>query len=284
MAGRIYRTATLVGDNANDINGHGTHIAGIIAAIPNNGIGIAGIHPHARLSIYKYSDQPLNLVKRALNRDTILQHAYDIAFLIREAVDNGDEVISISTGVPYDVNLTLGKKAFTFCNPDKPSCRGELRLAVEYAAEHGVVIVAASPEYQKERYKYPAAFAAIYNNVIAVTASTPSDTLAPYSTTGAFITIAAPGGAGTSCLGGEDDCILSLGLDGSYAENQGTSMAAPHVTGVVALMLSANSTLQPADIKFIITDTATDFATLPDGSAGAGIINAKVAVLAAMQR
>jgi subtilisin family serine protease len=280
LIGRIVRSVTAVGGNAEDINGHGTRVTGIIAAIPSNGIGIAGLHPHASLSIYKYTNQnpPEHRLLRILNT----------AILIREAVENGDDVINISSGFASDVKLTASGLAYVGCNPERPRCDGELKRAVEYARDHGVMVVVAGPETGQVNKKYPAAFSTLYENVIAVTSSTPTGTLASDAVPGSFITVAAPGGEPSivrgqqRCRSGVNDCILTLDLNGGYAERAGTSFAAPHVTGIIALMLSANPNLSPAQIRAIIVETASDFAT-PTNGGGAGIINAEGAVLRALE-
>lgn len=124
--------------------------------------------------------------------------------------------------------------------------------------------------------------------MIAVAASTPNNALATYSTTGAYVTLAAPGGiipkTNNPCSLANDDCVISLWLGDQVAEASGTSQAAPHVTGVVALMLSANPDLKPFEIKGIISsvNNVTPFSSQPNRPAGNGIVNAEKAVLGAL--
>ncbi len=274
--------------DANDADGHGTHIAGVIGAIQNNSLGIAGIHPNAELLIYKFDGffEPDISTTDDFTR---------IAELIRKAVDRGAKVINISFGAPYDraVNLIPIDPAFHKCIPHENGCVGVIGEAIRHAEQNDVVVVAASGNTGKNEYEYPAAYAAIFSNVIAVAASTVDNRLATYSTTGDWVTISAPGGAPTftptsrnfQCLIGIDDCIVSLGfglINPYEAEKFGTSQASPHVTGVVALMLSANPDLSPEEVKYIILHNYTDWA-VDTSNAGPGIINARKAVLAAFQ-
>lgn len=282
LQGHINRTATLIGNDVEDISGHGTHIAGIIGAVQNNGTGIAGIHPHARLGIYKYASAA-SLFVRIQNWETSFQNAVNTAQLIRAAVNNGEQVVNVSSGWTFDVVPTGDGRIAIPCEPAKSNCNGVLRSAVQYASDNGVIIVAASGNSGRDEAFYPAAFASTFPNVIAVAASTPDGKLALYSSTGSHITIAAPGGTDVACTGDGKDCVLSLWPKGSYKEMSGTSMAAAHVTGVVALMLSANPNLSPQEVKDIILHSYTDWA-VDTTNAGPGIINASRAVLASFQR
>jgi hypothetical protein len=270
LVGHIAGSETKVGPDAEDQLGHGTHVAGIIGATQNNFIGIAGIHPHPRLLIYKFTD------KKRINGNG----AISLNKLIKLAVNRGAKVINLSIGAPYDFEKRPPGFIPPPCYPHDPARLCLLPLledAIKYARDRGVVIVAASDNTGSDGYTYPAAYATKYSNVIAVASSTAANKLASYSTTGSWVTISAPGGSG-SCVAGVHDCILSLGLDGGYQELLGTSMAAPHVTGVVALMISINPDLTPAQIRNIIKKTASPFAVTPARQAGAGILNAAAAV------
>ena len=140
-----------------DIYGHGTHIAGIIAAYSNNGVGIAGVAPESRLMNVKVAD------------DTGGCQASTVARGIIWAVDNGASVINVS---------------IEFSEPSP-----ELEDAVNYAWSRGVVIIAAAGNGGSESPVYPAC----YENCIAVAAIRQDDTLAPLSNYGDWIDVAAPG-------------------------------------------------------------------------------------------
>jgi hypothetical protein len=301
--GRISYTKTAVGQDVKDYNGHGTHIAEIIGAEQNDPPGIAGIHPSPELMVYKYSDEwdtwyqsGLEVVRRGLTSEQQV-----IADFIKDAVDNGARVINLSVGKNYDRGPArvpyIGRLLYGPCYPETTtdfSCEGILEDAIKYAADHNppVIIVASAGEETDgtlghDGYTYPAAYARKYPNVIAVASSTFSKTLGKCVITGDYINVAAPGGSDVGCNDDLDDCIFGLGLNNGDAGKEGTSFAAPHVTSVVALMLSANSDLKPIEVRNIIECTATDFTSpslqpnsLPDK---VGILNASEAVRMAME-
>jgi len=242
-----------------DKDGHGTHVSGTIAAIQNNNIGIAGIHPSAMLNIYKLCARMGNCL------DNIT-----LANMIMSAVDKGARVINLSIGSNNDIG-------------------GFIERAIQYAGQQNppVIVVAAAPETSFPDAIYPATYSLTYDNVIAVTSSTVDDKLATYAITGNYLTIAAPGGQGAgkkgNCLSSVDDCILSLYKHGTLTELQGTSMAAPHVTGVVALMLSVNPNLSACQVRSTLIRTVSAFSAPANGFPGNGILNASKAVQAVKQ-
>lgn len=140
-----------------DINGHGTHIAGIIAATNNNGKGIAGLAPGVCLMNVKVAD------------DIGRCQAADLARGIFWAVENGADVINIS--------LELAE----------PS--GDVARAIEYAWSRGALVIAAAGNNGSNIAVYPAG----YENTIAVAALTMDDELAPLSNYGEWVDVAAPG-------------------------------------------------------------------------------------------
>lgn len=193
-------------DDATDDNGHGTHVAGTIAQSTNNGFGVAGI-------AYRASIMPLKVLS-AEGGGTVA----DIAEAIRFAADRGAGVINLSLGGGGDADV--------------------LREAIDYAHQKGVVIVAAAGNAGANAADYPAR----YPHVIAVSALDASGTKAPYSNFGAGVDLSAPGGL-VSGEAGERGGILQNTIDPETGESvfrafQGTSMAAPHVAGVAALVRS----------------------------------------------
>lgn len=140
-----------------DVHGHGTHIAGIIAANSNNGLGIAGMAPESQLMNVKVADDKGRCRASAVARGIIW------------AVNNGASVINISVELKEP-------------SPD-------LEDAVNYAWNQGVVIVAAAGNEGSQSPVYPAG----YENCIAVAATRQDDTLAPLSNYGAWVAVAAPG-------------------------------------------------------------------------------------------
>jgi len=175
---------------ANDIYGHGTHIAGIIAA-GDNDIGIVGIAPGCRLLNVKVAD------------DRGRCDVSDLAEGIVWAVDNGADVINISIEIKES-------------SPD-------LEEAVQYAWDHGALIIAAAGNSGSQNPVYPA----YYENCIAVAAVTEDNSLAPLSNRGDWVDLVAPGYK-----------IYSTFPDDSYGYESGTSFAAAHVSGIAALLFS----------------------------------------------
>jgi len=182
-----------------DHYGHGTHVAGIAAAATNNGEGIAGVGFSA------------NLLNVKVLGDFGSGSTSGVAAGIRWAADNGADVINLSLGSAFGSST--------------------LKAAVDYAWSKGVVIVAAAGNSGDTRKFYPAA----YDNCIAVAATDANDQLAPFSTRGSWVDIAAPGVAILSTLPNHPNAIG--GQD--YGNLDGTSMASPHVAGAVALVMAA---------------------------------------------
>jgi subtilisin family serine protease len=172
-----------------DDNGHGTHVAGTIAALDND-IGVVGVAPQAGL----FAAKVLNSSGSG--------YASAVADGILSCVAHGAQVISLSLG---------GGDAEV------------LRLAVQYAASQGAILVAAAGNGGCPCALYPSS----YPEVLRISAINSSFQLASFSNFG-DIDYTAPG------VG-----VLSTVIGSSYATYNGTSMATPHVSGVVALMLSA---------------------------------------------
>ena len=170
-----------------DNNGHGTHVAGIIAARANNGKGIAGVAPEAQIMPVK-----------VLDADGSGWMA-DVIEGIVWAADHGADVINMSLGGP-DADFSAA--------------------AVQYAQSRGVVVVAAAGNEGSTQAMYPAALP----GVVSVSALDDSGAVDNYSNTGESIDIAAPGRRS------------SRRYPVGYQSMSGTSMAAPHVAGVAALI------------------------------------------------
>jgi serine protease len=247
---------------ANDDNSHGTHVAGTIAQSTNNGLGVAGVA----------SDASIMPVK-VLGRDGSGSHAA-IAQGVRWAVDNGAQVI----------NLSLGSS----------SGSTTLRDALAYAYGKGATIVAAAGNNGQNAVSFPAAYD---DFVIAVSATRFDENLAPYSNYGSSIDIAAPGGDTSVNQNGDQyvDGILQNTFNPStkntadfgYYFFQGTSMAAPHVAGVAALvtsqLLKIKGTVDPTTVRNILQSTARDRGTAGvDSLYGYGILDAAAAVRATL--
>lgn len=231
------------GGSAQDDNGHGTHVAGIALATTDNGLGVAGVAPDARL-----------LAVRVLANEcsgsscTASGTAGDVAAGIRWAADRGADVINLSLGGGA-VQATLG---CAFCD------------AVEYAWSKGAIAVIAAGNDSV----LPAGFGD--EHAVIVTATTREDTRASYSNTSAGLLrearwpVSAPGGEGETapedCApGGQPKGILSTywidGQQSSYACLAGTSMAAPHVSGALAVLRGMGMSPQQAVDRLLGTVT-----------------------------
>ncbi|HEY3081325.1 MAG TPA: S8 family serine peptidase [Chloroflexota bacterium] len=232
-----------------DPNGHGTHVAGIIAARQNDALLVSGVAPGVSL-----------LAIRTANENGA-SYLSDVASAVREATDSGARVINLSLGGPASTT--------------------SLQSAIDYALEHGVVVVAAmGNEYERGN---PTSYPAAYAGVVAVGAATYDDQHASYSSTGEHISLVAPGGNGDA-TGEPFNWITSLFPrgKGDYALMVGTSQAAPHVAGTAGLMLSVRPSLTGNQVAGLLRTTARPLGgSVPNPTFGYGYLNADAAVRAA---
>lgn len=235
---------------------HGIAVSGTIAALTNNGQGMAGAAPGTKI-------QPIRVIGTcgALPPALIAGIRWGAGLSVSGAPPNPTpaKVLNLSLGGEHD-------------------CEAGVQNAINDAVAAGVtVVVAAGNESIPVANSGPANCA----NVISVAATGPSGELADYSnyaTTSFGVGISAPGGT-SACTNDFGYCILSTYNAGTpdYRGFIGTSVAAPHVAAVVAEMYAVNPGLTPAEIKTILASTAT--ATGACGLAcGPGIVNAGAAV------
>lgn len=255
-------TSAFSGCPVSNSSWHGTHVAGTIGAVSNNGMGIAGINWGSRI-----------LPVRAMGKCG--GYVSDITDGMRWAVGLPVAGVPANANPAKVLNLSLGG--------DGP-CSITEQNAINDAVNAGaVVVVAAGNEAQSAANSSPANC----NNVIAVAAIDKFGSRASYTNFGDRVDISAPGGDsaynGGSILATGDSGLTTPNHDNTYTLKQGTSMATPHVSGVVSLMLSANPTLTPYSIENILKSTARTF---PTGTAwdcttldcGAGIMDASAAL------
>jgi PKD repeat protein len=217
-------------DDPMDDHGHGTHVAGTVAA-EDNGIGVVGVAPNADI----YGLKVLSSSGSGSYSDVIAA--------LQWAVDNGMDVTNNSYG-------SSGNPGYS------------TKMAFDNAAAAGVINVCAAGNSGAgdDTVIYPAKF----ESCIAVAATTSNDVRAYFSSTGPDVEISAPG-----------YYIYSTMMGGGYGYKSGTSMACPHVSGVVALMINAGV----ADIRSTLATTADDLgATGWDPQYGYGLVNAVAAV------
>ena len=210
-----------------DDDNHGTHCAGIAAAADNSE-GVVGVAPAATLHALKALD------------DSGSGSLSDVVAAIEYTADQGWEIASLSLGTS--------------------SSYSTLRDACQYAADRGVLLVAAAGnDGCSGCVNYPAA----YSTVVAVSSTEPDDTVSSFSSTGSEIDLAAPGGS-----------IYSTVVDG-YATYSGTSMACPHVAGAGAQLVDNGYTSTAARDR--LTSTAEDIGLSSDEQ-GSGLLDVEAAV------
>lgn len=239
-----YRTPDVKATNAQEVF-HGTHVAGLVGAATNNVIGASGAG----------YDTPIVPLKVNFQSPSIVQ---DVA-----------EALNYAIGVhPAAINMSFGGTGF---NPSWADALARARAA-------GIVPVASAANDQQQRPGftfYPAAFP----GVVAVGATTPSDQIAFFSSTGSFVDVSAPGDPILSTWDPRDPQNPNV----LYNIDGGTSMAAPIVSGLVALIKARRPDLTPDEIEGLIEATAVDKGLAgKDQNYGWGRIDAGRALAAAV--
>jgi len=218
-----------------DLDTHGTHVSGTIAAVTDNGIGVAGVAPDAQIMPIKALEDGSGAFE-------------DIAAGITYAVDHGADVVNLSIGAMPGVQaLTL------------TGLESSVTDAIAYAESEGVLVVAAAGNESFPVCDTPA----FEDGALCVTATTREETPAYYSN-GAVkpdtFAVAGPGGAGLVAC--EEDIVSTVPSgtgseacgESDYDYYAGTSMATPHVSGVAALLFGQDRTLD--NVKSALVDTA----------------------------
>jgi thermitase len=212
---------------------HGTHVAGIANALTNNGVGMAGVAWDAQ-----------TIPVRVIDDDgyaSVSNESLGILF----AISQGATVI----------NMSLGGNGWIKAERD----------AINYAAAHGVIVVASAGNDNNSIPFYPAS----YDHVISVASVTSSSARSSFSNFNPWVDIAAPGSD-----------IYSTLYDDTYGNMSGTSMAAPHISGVIALIQSAGRADTPAEVTEALLCTAKNLgAAGRDDYYGWGLVQANKAVV-----
>lgn len=236
---------------------HGTHVAGTIAAVTNNANGVAGVAFGAKVV-------PARVLGKCGG------YTSDIADAI--VWTSGGSV----SGVPANANPA---KVLSISLGGSGSCDTTTQNAINSARSRGASVIVAAGNSNANAGNFSPANC---SGVVTVAATGRNGGKASYSNFGATVEVAAPGGSGgaNSVLSTLNSGSTTPGSD-SYALYNGTSMATPHVSGVVALMLAAKSTLTPDEVTSILRSTARPFPATCS-QCGSGIVNANAAVDAAL--
>jgi thermitase len=237
LIGKVDDHANLMwfSSGAGDQFGHGTHVAGIAAATGNNTEGIAGLAMNARLMNGKIADDDGSV------------SAVSMTSGIYWAVDHGANVINISAGATRDCSGT-------WIENWTDTGVAALRRAIDYAWQHNVVLVASAGNDGTTNKLYPAACP----HVLAVGAVDQNDVRASTSTHGTWVQVAAPGvNILSSAVPGAPACFNNP--IGVYAHCDGTSMAAPQVAGLAALVRASCGLTSAQAIVDRITSTTDAF-------------------------
>ena len=220
-----------------DDDGHGTHVAGILGAVGNNGVGIAGV---------MWSGLKLISYKVFTDNESDPYNGSGSDWAIYGALEDVTKwwISNHGTQTTLPVNMSLGGfYASEF----------EMEM-ITYALQNHVVVIAAMGNDGRTTAEYPAA----YTGVIAVGATDGTDQITPFSTSGSWIAVSAPG---------LDIISTYNGSSSDYEYDSGTSMATPFVTGLSAYTLAYAPALLPDQLKTVLMDSADSI----DGSSASAI-------------
>ena len=233
---------------------HGTHVAGTIGALSNNGTGVAGVNHVSKIL-------PVRVLGKCGGTFS------DIVDGIRWAAGLPVSGVPDNANPAKVINMSLGANI---------PCSGApaLQSAIDAATAAGTIVVVAAGNSNTNASGFSPASC---NNVVTVAATGRTGSKASYSNFGSTVEISAPGGDGSNGVLSTLNAGTTTAGAYNYVSYQGTSMAAPHVAGVVSLMLSLRPSLNYTQVVSILQSTATAF---PSGSTcttslcGPGIVNA----------
>lgn len=244
LKGRVMKGYDFIGGDrsANDGNGHGTHVAGVIAANAGNRRGIAGLAPSSRIL-------PVRVLDSAGNGNT-LTVARGINYAVRKRAD----VINLSlAGTQSDVHI---------------------EAAVRNAIRRGVVVVAAAGN---QGCAAPTAFPAALPGVIGVGATDRRGRVASFSNCGSYVDVVAPGVSIRSTMIKRPGPGLPCTYGSSYCSLSGTSMASPHVAAAAAILVSRTRHRLGVTTMSKLLTTRADDRGVPgyDTVSGYGLLNVR---------
>jgi subtilisin family serine protease/Ca2+-binding RTX toxin-like protein len=264
----FYYDSNIINETSNG-DDHGTHVAGTIGAKGNNGIGVTGV---------TWDTQIMSLTVF----EAYKPGAGDILSAIYYAVDNGARIINMSLGLDYEGTIENYIAEF-------PDDHEAYLQALTYAVDNGTTIVIAAGNdnnsFDTNWISSPAYFSDLIPGVISVAASANNEQKAGYSNYGSLVTITAPGGDFFSSGEGivEDGLFATYPLepqedyeilfDNGYGYMHGTSMAAPVVSGAIALLLQKYPFLTPAQVEEAIVESASTSRDLEGVSRNGGYLN-----------
>lgn len=224
-----------------DEHGHGTHTVGTIAATGNNGIGVVGVNWKSKIMALRFLDaRGSGSIENAVKA-------------LQYAADNGARISSNSWGC---------------------ACNSQVQDdAVKYEHDRGMIMVAAAGNSNADAISFSPAAA---DYAVTVSASTSSDTKASFSNWGEKIDVTAPGVDILSIRASINPmCTADRTVGTDYCHVSGTSMAAPHVAGLAALLLSVNPSLTNEEVRQLLRQGSDDLGTAgKDRDFGYGRINA----------
>lgn len=242
LRGRVLRGRDFIdGDTSpTDLNGHGTHVAGAIAAKKNNRQGIAGLAPSAKI----------------------------LPVRVLDSAGNGNSA-TVARGIVYAVNAGADVINMSLAGDQRD---GQTQAAVAYAVSRNVVVVAAAGN---RGCAAGPSFPAAYPNVIGVGAIDRYGRVAPYSNCGAYVDVVAPGTTILSTMIYRPDAGLGCAYGANYCRLSGTSMATPYVSASAALLISrTKGKMRASKVRSVITSKASNIGPRGrDAASGKGLVS-----------
>jgi len=231
---------------------HGTHVSGTVGALTNNGVGVAGVAFHAKIV-------PARVLGKCGG------YTSDIADAIIWSSGGTVANVPANANPARVINMSLGGGG---------ACGMTMQNAINSARSRGTVVVVAAGNANMDARNFTPANC---QGVVAVASVSRNGAKAYYSNYGPAVDVAAPGGDGRGYILSTLNTGTTTPAADSYAFYQGTSMAAPHVAGIAALILSRNPKLTPDEVEALLKSTARPFPATCNGC-GSGIVDATAAV------